>query len=60
MFSSPHQSESYGSSADPPEPAIPVCTLKLPVRYLTQFNGDGIYLTVCLFVAKQANDHADS
>jgi ubiquitin-activating enzyme E1 len=24
----PHQSESYGSSADPPEPAIPVCTLK--------------------------------
>ena len=24
----PHQSESYGSSADPPEPSIPVCTLK--------------------------------
>lgn len=24
----PYQSESYGSSADPPEPAIPVCTLK--------------------------------
>ncbi|EED92704.1 ubiquitin activating enzyme, partial [Thalassiosira pseudonana CCMP1335] len=24
----PHQSESYGSSADPPEPDIPVCTLK--------------------------------
>jgi len=24
----PHQSESYASSADPPEPAIPVCTLK--------------------------------
>jgi ubiquitin-activating enzyme E1 len=24
----PHQSESYGSSADPPELAIPVCTLK--------------------------------
>ena len=24
----PHQSESYGSSMDPPEPAIPVCTLK--------------------------------
>lgn len=24
----PGQSESYGSSADPPEPAIPVCTLK--------------------------------
>jgi len=24
----PHQSESYGSSVDPPEPAIPVCTLK--------------------------------
>lgn len=24
----PHQSESYASSADPPEPAIPVCTIK--------------------------------
>jgi ubiquitin-activating enzyme E1 len=24
----PHQSESYGSSVDPPEPGIPVCTLK--------------------------------
>jgi len=24
----PHKSESYGSSSDPPEPAIPVCTLK--------------------------------
>ena len=24
----PHQSESYASSTDPPEPAIPVCTLK--------------------------------
>ena len=24
----PHQSESYGSSVDPPEAAIPVCTLK--------------------------------
>lgn len=24
----PHQSESYGSSVDPPDPAIPVCTLK--------------------------------
>lgn len=24
----PHHSESYGSSADPPEPNIPVCTLK--------------------------------
>lgn len=24
----PHHSESYGSSADPPEPDIPVCTLK--------------------------------
>lgn len=24
----PHQSESYGSSVDPPEPSIPVCTLK--------------------------------
>ena len=24
----PHKSESYGSSVDPPEPAIPVCTLK--------------------------------
>lgn len=24
----PHQSESYASSVDPPEPAIPVCTLK--------------------------------
>jgi ubiquitin-activating enzyme E1 len=24
----PHQSESYGSSIDPPEPSIPVCTIK--------------------------------
>lgn len=24
----PHQSESYGSSVDPPEPSIPVCTIK--------------------------------
>lgn len=24
----PHQSESYGFSADPPDPAIPICTLK--------------------------------
>jgi len=24
----PHESESYGSSVDPPEPDIPVCTLK--------------------------------
>ena len=24
----PHQSESYGFSADPPDPSIPVCTLK--------------------------------
>lgn len=24
----PFQSESYGSSIDPPEPAVPVCTLK--------------------------------
>mmetsp|Transcript_5712 Transcript_5712/g.8288 ORF Transcript_5712/g.8288 Transcript_5712/m.8288 type:complete len:1108 (+) Transcript_5712:146-3469(+) len=24
----PHQSESYGASVDPPEPAIPVCTIK--------------------------------
>ena len=24
----PHETESYGSSADPPEPSIPVCTLK--------------------------------
>lgn len=56
----PHQSESYGSSVDPPEPAIPVCTLKnfpYAISHTIQWGRD---LFDGLFVRrpKQANDYA--
>lgn len=56
----PHQSESYGSSADPPEPAIPVCTLKnfpYQISHTIQWGRD---LFDGLFVRrpKQANQYA--
>eukprot|EP00536_Pseudo-nitzschia_multiseries_P010636 jgi/Psemu1/297610/fgenesh1_pm.332_\ len=56
----PHQSESYGSSADPPEPAIPVCTLKnfpYAISHTIQWGRD---LFDGLFVRRprQANQYA--
>eukprot|EP00980_Cylindrotheca_fusiformis_P009925 scaffold2195_cov132-Cylindrotheca_fusiformis.AAC.9 len=58
----PNQSESYGSSADPPEPAIPVCTLKnfpYQISHTIQWGRD---LFDGLFVRrpKQANKYAES
>lgn len=59
----PHQSESYGSSADPPEPSIPVCTLKnFPYEISHTIQGGKLYcfslphsspicFGVCFFVA---------
>jgi ubiquitin-activating enzyme E1 len=57
----PHQSESYGSSADPPELAIPVCTLKnfpYMISHTIQWGRD---LFDGLFVRrpKQANQYAE-
>ena len=55
----PHQSESYGSSADPPEPDIPVCTLKnfpYDISHTIQWARDlfdGYYHRR----PRQANDH---
>ncbi|KAL3944878.1 MAG: hypothetical protein SGBAC_001021 [Bacillariaceae sp.] len=56
----PHQSEAYGSSADPPEPAIPVCTLKnfpYQISHTIQWGRD---MFDGLFVRrlKQANQYA--
>jgi ubiquitin-activating enzyme E1 len=56
----PYQSESYGSSADPPEPAIPVCTLKnfpYAISHTIQWGRD---LFDGLFVRRtnQANKYA--
>uniref|UniRef100_A0A7S0F7B5 Ubiquitin-activating enzyme E1 C-terminal domain-containing protein n=1 Tax=Pseudo-nitzschia arenysensis TaxID=697910 RepID=A0A7S0F7B5_9STRA len=56
----PHQSESYGSSVDPPEPAIPVCTLKnfpYAISHTIQWGRD---LFDGLFVRRpnQANQYA--
>ncbi|KAL3925701.1 MAG: hypothetical protein SGILL_000233 [Bacillariaceae sp.] len=57
----PHQSESYGSSVDPPEPAIPVCTLKnfpYAISHTIQWGRD---LFDGLFVRRprQANKYAE-
>jgi ubiquitin-activating enzyme E1 len=57
----PHQSESYGSSADPPEAAIPVCTLKnfpYAISHTIQWGRD---LFDGLFVRrpKQGNQYAE-
>lgn len=56
----PHQSESYGSSVDPPERAIPVCTLKnfpYAISHTIQWGRD---LFDGLFVRRpnQANQYA--
>ena len=56
----PYQSESYGSSVDPPEPAIPVCTLKnfpYAISHTIQWGRD---LFDGLFVRRpnQANQYA--
>jgi ubiquitin-activating enzyme E1 len=58
----PHQSESYGSSADPPEPAIPVCTLKnfpYEISHTIQWGRD---LFDGLFSRRpsQVNEHIDA
>ena len=58
----PFQSESYGSSVDPPEPAIPVCTLKnfpYAISHTIQWGRD---LFDGLFQRRpsQANDYAES
>jgi ubiquitin-activating enzyme E1 len=58
----PHQSESYGSSADPPDQAIPVCTLKnfpYSISHTIQWGRD---LFDGLFVRrpKQANKYAET
>ena len=58
----PGQSESYGSSADPPEPAIPVCTLKnfpYEISHTIQWGRDmfgGLYNRR----PSQVNDSADA
>lgn len=57
----PHLSESYSSSADPPDPAIPVCTLKnfpYSISHTIQWGRD---LFDGLFARrpKQANQYAD-
>eukprot|EP00521_Asterionellopsis_glacialis_P013787 CAMPEP_0195302948 /NCGR_PEP_ID=MMETSP0707-20130614/31965_1 /TAXON_ID=33640 /ORGANISM="Asterionellopsis glacialis, Strain CCMP134" /LENGTH=1157 /DNA_ID=CAMNT_0040366337 /DNA_START=74 /DNA_END=3547 /DNA_ORIENTATION=- len=58
----PGKSESYGSSADPPEPAIPVCTLKnfpYAISHTIQWGRD---LIEGLFQRRptQANEYAKS
>jgi len=57
----PHESESYGSSADPPDPDIPVCTLKnfpYEISHTIQWAKDlfeGYYHRR----PRQANDHVE-
>lgn len=56
----PHQSESYGSSVDPPEPAIPVCTLKMfpySISHTIQWARD-LFDGCFQRRPKQANDYA--
>jgi len=56
----PHQSESYGSSVDPPEPAIPVCTLKTfpySISHTIQWGRD-LFDGCFQRRPKQANDYA--
>lgn len=57
----PHASESYGSSADPPEPDIPVCTLKnfpYEISHTIQWARDLFDGYFCRR-PRQANDHVD-
>ena len=58
----PNQSESYGSSSDPPEPAIPVCTLKnFPylIAHTIQWGRD-LFDGIFCRRPKQLNDYVDS
>jgi ubiquitin-activating enzyme E1 len=58
----PHQSESYGSSVDPPEQAIPVCTLKnfpYAIAHTIQWGRD-LFDGCFQRRPKQANDYAAS
>eukprot|EP00956_Cyclotella_meneghiniana_P020484 scaffold36296_cov115-Cyclotella_meneghiniana.AAC.12 len=55
----PYQSESYGSSADPPEPDIPVCTLKnfpYDINHTIQWARD-LFDGYFQRRPRQANDH---
>ncbi len=57
----PHNSESYGSSADPPEPDIPVCTLKnfpYEISHTIQWARD-LFDGYFYRRPRQANDHVD-
>ena len=57
----PHESESYGSSADPPEPDIPVCTLKnfpYEISHTIQWARD-LFDGYFYRRPRQANDHVD-
>lgn len=57
----PHQSESYGSSADPPEPDIPVCTLKnfpYEISHTIQWARD-LFDGYFHRRPRQANDHVE-
>ncbi len=55
----PHESESYGSSTDPPEPDIPVCTLKnfpYEISHTIQWARD-LFDGYFYRRPRQANDH---
>ncbi|KAL7519500.1 hypothetical protein ACHAWX_005472, partial [Stephanocyclus meneghinianus] len=57
----PYQSESYGSSADPPEPDIPVCTLKnfpYDISHTIQWARD-LFDGYFHRRPRQANDHVE-
>eukprot|EP00571_Detonula_confervacea_P000614 CAMPEP_0172319668 /NCGR_PEP_ID=MMETSP1058-20130122/38333_1 /TAXON_ID=83371 /ORGANISM="Detonula confervacea, Strain CCMP 353" /LENGTH=1432 /DNA_ID=CAMNT_0013034763 /DNA_START=69 /DNA_END=4364 /DNA_ORIENTATION=+ len=57
----PHESESYGSSSDPPEPDIPVCTLKnfpYEISHTIQWARD-LFDGYFHRRPRQANDHVD-
>ncbi|KAL9187802.1 hypothetical protein ACHAXT_006180 [Thalassiosira profunda] len=57
----PHESESYGSSADPPEPDIPVCTLKnfpYEISHTIQWARD-LFDGYFHRRPRQANDHVE-
>ena len=58
----PHQSESYASSADPPEPSIPLCTVKhfpYSIAHTIQWGRD-LFEGLFLRRPQQANDFLES
>ena len=58
----PHQSESYGSSVDPPEPSIPVCTLKnfpYSIAHTIQWGRD-LFDGLFSRRARQANEYMEA